>query len=106
MLPPGTLRYLKGNPDAILAAAVAAMAFAAELAGVPLWSAVAVLVIVLVMYHIRRTANEGHQRDMAQLKVNEAAVRVEAIKAQHRALLASDQPWLPLERPPGRTARS
>jgi hypothetical protein len=57
------------------------------------------------MYHIRRTANERHQRDMAQLKVNEAAVRVEAIKARHRALLTSDQPSLPLERPPGRITR-
>jgi hypothetical protein len=105
MLPPGTLRYLKGNPDAILAAVVAAMAFGALSVGAPSAGVIAILAIVLGLYHIRRMANERHQREIAQLKVDEAAVRVEAIKAQHRALLASDQPSLPLVRPPARPTR-
>ena len=81
------------------------MAFAALSVGAPSMGVIAILAIVLGTFDIRRLAIVRHQREIAQLKVNEAATRVEAIKAQYRALLTTDQPSLPLQRPPGRPPR-
>jgi hypothetical protein len=104
MLPPGTFRALKGHPNGIVTVAMFAMAAGLMAAGVAPWPVVALLAIALLMFHIRCSATERHVGDMAQRKVDEAAIKVEATKARYRALLSMEQPSLDLTRPPGRIA--
>jgi len=104
MLPPGTLAALKGHFDGIVAVVALAIASGAMAAGAPpLWT-VAALAIALVLYHIRCKSKEKHEEHMAQNKINEAMIKVEAIKARHRELLSVDQPSLGLENRSRRTA--
>lgn len=100
MLPRGTLRFLKGQPDAIVMVVLAAMALTALTADAPPWAVMMTVVIVAGLYHARCQAREYHQREMAQIKADEAAAKVEAVKARYRDLLSYEQPSLPLDRKP------
>lgn len=99
MLPPGTLKALKGHPNGIVTVVLFAVAVGAILAGASPWAIIAAMVLAFAMFHNRCSTAERHQLEMAQLKVNEAVAGVEMIKARHRDLLLSDQPGLPLESP-------
>jgi hypothetical protein len=81
-----------------------AMAAGLMATGVSPWPVVALLAIALLMFHIRSSATERHVADMAQRKVDEAAIKVEATKARYRELFAVEQPSLDLTRPPGKLA--
>jgi hypothetical protein len=100
MLPPGTLKALKGHPDSIVTVVTFAIAVGAVGVGVSPWPVVGLLSVGLLGFHIRSCAAEHHKEQMAQLKVDEAAVSVEMVKARHRELLTQEQPGLPLERKP------
>jgi hypothetical protein len=99
-LPPGTLKALKGQYNAVVAVVAFAMATGAMAAGAPAWPVVAALAIALGMHHIRSSATERHHRELAERRVQESALKVEAIKARHRDLVMFEQPALPLERKP------
>lgn len=99
-LPPGTLKALKGQYDAITAVVAFGVATVAMEVGAPAWPVAAALAITLGMHHIRSTATERHHRELAEQKVQESALKVEAIKARHRDLILLEQPVLPLERKP------
>lgn len=96
MLPSGTLRYLKGQPDAIVTVVLAAMALTALAVGAPVLGTMATVGIVAGFYYARCRDQERHQREMAQIKADEAAAKVEAVKARYRDLLLHEQPALPL----------
>jgi hypothetical protein len=98
-LPPGTLRALKGQYDNIVVVVLAAMAFTALAIGSSAWPTVGILALSYGAFHIRRRAAERHQSGMAQHRVTEAAVRVEATKARYRALYSDGEPELDLKRP-------
>jgi len=99
-LPPGTLSALKGQYDSIVIVIVASLAFGAMAIGAAPWAAVCALALVLGVFHIRRSAAERHQAEMAQQRVADAAIRVEATKARYRALYSVGEPELDLERQP------
>ena len=99
-LPPGTLKALKGQYNAITAVVALAVTTAAMAAGAPAWPVTAALAIALGMHHIRSSATERHNREVAEQKLRDTAMNVEAIKARHRDLVLFDQPALPLERKP------
>lgn len=103
MLPPGTLQSLKGHYDGIVAIVSASLTFGGIAVGVPEWPAVAVMIVTLVFYHVRRQAAENHLKEMAQVKVDKAVADVEMVKARHRDLLLYQQPPLPLGRDSGTT---
>src|SRR5262249_6687721 len=105
-LPPGTLRALSGDRDAIVIVVLACMAFGAVALGAPPWAALVILVVALVGFEKRRAKGEEHRVAMARLKVDEAAVRVEATKARYRELYTETQPRLDLERPARRVTGS
>ncbi len=98
LLPPGTLRALKGYPDGIVTVVCLLLAFSAVALGVPTRSAFALLALALAMFHIRCIGRERHDRAMARIQVEQAAVKVEAVKARHVELLRVAQPTLQLER--------
>jgi hypothetical protein len=97
LLPPGTIAALKGHPNGVVTVALYATAVGAMAVGAPSWGVVAAMAIAFWMFHNRCCSAERHAKEMAQNKVDEAAVNVEAIKARHRDLLLSGQPGLPLE---------
>jgi hypothetical protein len=97
MLPPGTLAALKGHFHGIVTVVALAVVVGSMAAGAPPQWAVLALVIALLMYHVRCRDKEHHEENMAQSKINEAMVRVEAVKARHRDLLSVKQPTLNLE---------
>ena len=99
-LPPGTLKALKGQYSAIVAVVALGIAVGAMDLGVPAWPVVAALAIALGMHHIRSSATERHTREMAEQRLRESVLKVEAIKARHRDLVLLEQPVLPLERKP------
>lgn len=105
MLPPGTLKALKGHPEAIVALLGQAAALTALVAGVSPWSVVAVLAISLAGYHIRCKTREGHDERIAEKRCDEAALRIEAAKVRHRQLPSVEQPRLPFDRAPGKKGR-
>jgi hypothetical protein len=100
MLPPGTFKALKGHHNGIVTVTLFVVALGGLVAGSPHWADIALLAIAFGMFHIRCGATETHMERMAQLKVDEASLKAEAIKARHRELLMVDQPALPLERRP------
>ena len=97
MLPTGTLRYLKGHPDAIVSVVLAAAAFSAMVAGVSTEAGLGGLIIAGTLYHVRRLGAERHAKAMAQAKVDTEVAKVELVKARHRDLLLYEQPMLPLD---------
>ena len=99
-LPPGTLKALKGQYNAIVSVVALAVAVGAMGAGAPPWPVAATLAIALVMHHIRSSTAERHTRAMAEQRLQESVVKVEAVKARHRDLVLFEQPALPLERKP------
>ena len=99
-LPPGTLKALKGQYNAITTVVALGVATAAMAAGAPAWPVAAALAIALLMHHIRSSAAELHNQATAERKLQESALKVEAIKARHRDLVLFEQPALPLERKP------
>lgn len=104
VLPPGTLRALKGQHDDIVIVVLAVMAFGAMAAKAPAWAAMGALAVLLLVFHIRRCAAELHQREMAQIRVTDAAIWVEATKARYRELYSVGEPELDLQRPRRRLA--
>ena len=106
MLPPNTLRYLKGQYDSIVAVVLAAITLGAIAEGAPPWPAVACLSIIGIFYHVRRSAAERHMKEMAQLKVDNEVAKVEVIKARYRDLVTYEQASLPLVGRAGATIRN
>jgi hypothetical protein len=104
LLPAGTLSALKGQYDSIVFVVLALLAFTALAAGAPAWPTVGALALILVTFLNRRSSAERHIVEMAQQRVAEAAVRVEATKARHRELYMVGEPELDLRRPPRRLA--
>ena len=100
MLPPGTLRYLKGHHDGIVIVVLVVMTFGAMAGGLDPLAAIAVLALAVFAYHIRCVSKQAHDHKMEQLKVDGAVAKAEMIKARHRDLLENIQPTLPLERRP------
>ena len=94
MLPPGTLRALKGHQDAIVVVVAFALAMSAMVAGAPAGP----VVMALGMFHIRCVAKERHDVEMACQRAEQAAVHVEAVKARHRHLTMTEQPEFALQR--------
>lgn len=99
-LPPGVLKALKGQYDAIVTVVALVVAVGAMRLGVTEWSAIAALAIALAAYHIRSSKAEQHQRALAESRIQESSLKVDAIKARHRDLVMLEQPGLPLERKP------
>lgn len=99
-LPPGTLKALEGQYDAIVAVVALVVAVTAMRLGAPEWPTIAALAIALGTYHIRSSRAERHERDLAGLRLQESILKVDTIKARHRDLVMLEQPALPLERKP------
>ena len=97
LLPPGAIAALKGHPNGVVTVSLFTAAVGAMAVGAPPLGVVPAMAIAFVMFHNRCCSAERHEGEMAQRKVDEAAVNVEAIKARHRDLLLSGQPGLPLE---------
>jgi hypothetical protein len=106
MLPPGLIGALKGHQNGLVTVGLCAATLTAMTFGVTPWAAIIVMAICFGGFHTRCCATESHERNMAQGRLAEASLNVEAIKVRHRELLLSDQPMLPLTGNPGRMARS
>ena len=97
MLPPGTLKYLKGHHDAIVIVVLAAMALGVAATGrVNGWVVVALLAAAGGAYHLRCVGAERHRERLAQIKAEGAAAEVEKVRARHRDVLHYEQQALPL----------
>lgn len=84
MLPPGTLKALKGQYDGIVTVVALCLALVALAAGAVPWAVLAALAIALAAFHIRGLAGERHRERMAQARIEQEAAKVEAIKARFR----------------------
>ena len=100
LLPRGTLAALKGHPDGIVVVVTVAASLGAMAAGVPVRGSISGLVIRLLLYHIRCSRAEAHERDMARLKVEQAAVEAKIAEAR-LDLLLHEQQTLPSSRADG-----
>jgi uncharacterized protein YqgC (DUF456 family) len=85
VLPVGTIRALKDAPDALVTVVIAAMALGALAEQAPVWPTMVVVLVTLGIYHVRRSAAEAHAIRVAELKVDEAAAKVDAVRARHMA---------------------
>src|SRR5271165_5708524 len=97
MLPPGTLRALKGQTAAIVCVALFAAFLTALRLGVPSGPAMLGLCATLVAYQSLSSARWRHKVELAKQRVELAAAQVQSSKAPHRAKLQAEQPNLPLE---------
>jgi hypothetical protein len=80
MLPPGTLKALKGHHDAIVTVASLSACLTAIVCGVPAWASVAALALSLGASHLRATKNERHIEALARRQMIDAMVRLAIIE--------------------------
>jgi hypothetical protein len=97
MLPPGTLRYLKGHHDGIVIVVLAAMGAGSCVAGAPWPFGVLLLGVGGGLYHLRCNASEKHRKAMAEVGVAQSVAKIDAAKARYRDMALNEQPSLPLE---------
>jgi len=95
VIPAGTIRALRRSPAAIITVIVGTAGLTSLAAGQP-WASIAIVLIVRIFYDIRRSREEAAERRLAQLKVEEAVAKADAIRARHLDLLTHVQATLPL----------
>lgn len=79
MLPPGTIKALKGHRDAIVTVACFAACLTAIVCGVPAWSAVVALAMALTVSHVRACAAERHVEALERRQLLDAVAKVIAL---------------------------
>jgi hypothetical protein len=95
MLQPGLIQALKGNPDGLVVAVLSVSAGAICIENA--WAGLGFLAVSLLLYHVRRTTAEAHERKMARLRVDEQFVRVERITTPVCEDLALKHPKFPVK---------
>lgn len=95
MLPPGTIKALKGHHEGVVTVVLVAVTLGSILAGVPVWAAVVVLAVAMVSYHPRCTAKERHAVAVLTEQTKQEALKVASVRARYRELNATEQPELP-----------
>jgi hypothetical protein len=85
MLPPGTLKALKGYHDGIVTVASLGACLTAIVCGVPAWAAIAALAMSLGISHLRATKKERHIEALARRQMIDAMVRLATIENNRSA---------------------
>jgi hypothetical protein len=99
LLPSGTIRALKDNPDAIVCVVVVCLAIGGIACRAPALPVLLIVALALAFYDRRRTAHEAHELRLAEQKVAMAVAKADEVKARHLDLLGQAQPSLPLRLP-------
>jgi small-conductance mechanosensitive channel len=94
-IPPGTIQALRRSPASIVTVVVGTAGLTSLLAGQP-WASIAIVLISFIFYDIRRSGEEASERRLAELRVEEAVAKADAVRARHLDLLTQVQATLPL----------
>ncbi len=98
-MPSGTLKALKGHVDAVAVVVLFCLAMGALVERVQPWPVVAGLALTLLVFAFLRRAEYRNKEKIADLKVQQAAIRAEEARVRYGALRASRQPSLELQPP-------
>jgi N-methylhydantoinase A/oxoprolinase/acetone carboxylase beta subunit len=90
MLPLRLIQALQGHPDALVVCVLAASAGALCVENAR--AGIALLAFGLVFYHFRRTTAESHEREMAELRLEEQRINLKHLKSRYRGRFLQQEP--------------